>query len=502
MLTPQERAAMDKVVASPAAKKPGALDKVIGTAKAVVKSEIKGFKDFGSGVARMADNPVAAGQDLATPIVTQLPSVKAARSQAEAAAQQEQAARAALITKRNQVQAVGGDTSALNSVITNNTPAIPLSGTLNDAENKTRLQVAGDFAGTAADVLSAGQIGAEGNLASQVAKGAATGYGFDVSQNLKDGATGVGIAKPGMGTVIGAGVPLIQPAISAAGKGISSAVSKAKEVATAVPTPKELSVGSKAFNDTWDLVKPDIKPSAVGKATIEGRVIRKGILGTTTQIPKGKDVEIVRAAHEYISGVSDPTVAIEKLKGGIATEADTLRQGLKDSGAIWNRNDLKGALHEVEKPDLLVADKTLNGAYDLMKKRILGIAEKAPKTLDGLLDVRQELDKAVERQYPNLYSSPTLTPMKQAILDLRSAINQQIENQLPEGLAANGVHFRDSLRKQSLLFDAYKNASGKVGAIGDNALTRFGKKYPNAKKVIGYSAGAAGAGVIGNSILN
>ena len=117
----------------------------------------------------------------------------------------------------------------------------------------TNLQVAGQIGGTALDIATAGTYGKAtqglktGTLgkarlallgkgeavpffskqtAKEVGTGAAGGYAFDVSHNLQEGETGLDVAKPGLGTTIGAGIPLV-------GRGLP-ALKK-----TLTPTPKE-----------------------------------------------------------------------------------------------------------------------------------------------------------------------------------------------------------------------------------------------------------------------
>ncbi len=137
-------------------------------------------------------------------------------------------------------------------------------------------------------------------------------------------------------------------------------------------------------------------------------------------------------------------------------------------------------------------DKTLNVVLDKAKG--------ADKKLSGLLDVRQAFDKEVEKQYPNLYNSEAMTPIKQAVMATRRAINDLIEAKLPNGTTLDGVPFKASLKKQSLLYDAIENTASKSAKIGSNILTRAAKTkvgkavqyglegfgaYEGAKKLLG-----------------
>ncbi len=108
-------------------------------------------------------------------------------------------------------------------------------------DTRTPEQIVGDAAGVALDILSAGSYGKSSltsksfQLAPKVVKplttavkktvgdtlktigqttairsatGAGTGYAFDVSQNLQNGKTGLGALQPGIGTVVGATIPI------------------------------------------------------------------------------------------------------------------------------------------------------------------------------------------------------------------------------------------------------------------------------------------------------
>ncbi len=204
---------------------------------------------------------------------------------------------------------------------------------------------------------------------------------------------------------------------------------------------------------------------------------------------------MVKASAPLLDGVKSASEAVPKLQQGITDEATKLRAGLDQSNAIWNKNELKGAISAIEKPHLLSGD--LEKSFDKTMKVVFDQAGNANKKLSGLLDVRQNLDKIVAQQYPNLYNSDTMTAMKQAITQTRSAINDLIEKKLPQGTTADGTPFKESLKKQSLLYDAVDNAAlnaAKGEKVGTNVVTRAEqavKKHPIV------STAAAGAGIVG-----
>lgn len=150
------------------------------------------------------------------------------------------------------------------------------------ALTKTNGQVVGDFAGVLMDVLSAGSYGTvakgaqTGNLlaksssaaiktglATKVATGAATGYGYDVAQNLQSGKTGMDVVKPGYGTLFGGSLPLATSLVSALGKGILAKTTGAGEdvLQQALDNPDAVGKAIKEYAHT-----PEAQMSLVDKA--------------------------------------------------------------------------------------------------------------------------------------------------------------------------------------------------------------------------------------------
>ncbi len=133
---------------------------------------------------------------------------------------------------------------------------IVLSGSLNNEAKSFQLLSSADKASLAAkgiesakayDALStANKLKLIGiNTAKATAKGAALGYGVDVSQNLQQGKTGGQALTPGLGTVIGTAAPLV--------------IGGVKISATALMNPEN---GGRVVNS---LIKPLAKDFAYGK---------------------------------------------------------------------------------------------------------------------------------------------------------------------------------------------------------------------------------------------
>lgn len=328
--------------------------------------------------------------------------------------------------------------------------------------------------------------------------------------NVAGAASMAGAGPEAAETVAGKAGDALDATADAAKGAVNKVSSTVSDAADARAASKSVAADKAATDSTWKMVQPDLSKSEVIEGAKTGDVVEAGKTGKLTQVAQDRNADMVEAAKPFVANAKTPIEAIGNMQKGIADEAAKLRTGLENSNAIWNKNTLKGALNKLDKPDLITADPVLNRAYDLVTQRVMKAADGAPKSLDGLLDVRQELDAQVKRQFSNLYNSDTMTPMRTAVKQIRSAINDQIESQLPEGKTADGTGFKDSLKKQSLLYDAVDNTAAKVGKIGDatkgigHTVTKFAKAHPITTRVakgIAIGAGIGTGGALGAEVL-
>lgn len=191
---------------------------------------------------------------------------------------------------------------------------------------------------------------------------------------------------------------------------------------------------------------------------------------------------------------------IQAMKNAQIESAQKIRAGLEDSQAIWNKNDLKGAMNDVEKPITVKSDPTLNRVANGFKKAALNLASTADKNLPGLLDVRQGIDSLIDKEFPsNIYSKDT--PIGQYVRNFRQALNEEIASRLPDGTLPDGSTFKGELRRQSLLYDAIDNAAAngpKVGEAVNPTINRVkGALNTPTGKLIKRVAPYIGAGALG-----
>lgn len=260
---------------------------------------------------------------------------------------------------------------------------------------------------------------------------------------------------------------------------------------TVMGTPKD-------YNESaWETVKPKLNAKEMQEGIKSGDVVAEGKAGVPTQVPRGKTLEMLNTAEPYVKDAKNSIEATTNLKQGIADTATDLRDGLKGSTATWSRKNLVGALKKIDLPGLLTGDTGLNAAYENVMKFVLNIASKAPKTLDGLLDVKQALDRAADEEFPNMYSSERMAPAKRVILKARSAIDDQIVSQLPDGKTPSGVSYKDAMRKQTLLYDAMDNAAENTPKLGEPTqgiwykIGKFAKKHPTLTNIGKIATGGA-----------
>jgi len=303
---------------------------------------------------------------------------------------------------------------------------------------------------------AAANLSAVGNIASLIPVTTALGETFNLEKNIAKGAI-----EKGLKTV-----------------GIKTAEKIAPEV---------------------QMVMPKMSAKAVSKAVGEGRAEKTGILGKISIKPNKKDIRIGKA----ISGMVDPSKTITEnvglVKRALTSEAETLKNDVAIQNHPYTFKKLQSRINKIEKPVLISSDNTLNKAYDTVRKAAVDIAKKEGGTISGLLEARKKFDAFVERQFPNLYSSDKLTPMKSAIRDIRREMNDFIGESLPEG-----NKFKESLAKQADLYEAIDRMSANAQSeVGTNALQRFSARNPIisgiAKKGIGTLAGGEllkGAGIL------
>ncbi len=284
-------------------------------------------------------------------------------------------------------------------------------------------------------------------------------------------------------------------------------------IASAIPILKGVGIAknaaggavSKVLHGAEDAVlntvAPKLTPKAAAQALTTRGTVQKGLLRETQIAPDPfmqKVANTVKTTVPKFNPTKPILTNIAEVQKVTTKMAADLKKAVLASGAdkIYPKRELISRLRKLEKPDLIAADNTLNNVYDKLIKRVSNLADQKGGKVSNLLDLRQEFDQIVKRQYPNLYSSDTLTPLRAGVKAIRDEITEFTAQNLPD------VALKESLLTQHQLLTAIENMAEKAtkGAtkeIGTNVLSRFGDKHPVVKGLVktGTQAAIQGTGI-------
>jgi len=314
-------------------------------------------------------------------------------------------------------------------------------------------------------VLEGAVVGAE--------SGALSGFGQKAQE---EGSTALDAAKSAItGAVVGGTLGGVAGGIGA----------RMSEPAKAVAKEKKLT----------KLVMPELSKAEKATAVASGKATEKGILRSTEILPTNRERDMVNAVRDVVDTDDSIVNNVNRLREANRAEADALKQSVSQSKAIYNPNELKKALRSVEKPPMLIADAKQASLYKQAEDKFLQFAKEEGGTPSGLLEARKKFDNWIEDNIPKIWEEQGMRPLHRALRDMRTSANNFLAERLPD------VAFKDSLKKQSLIYEAIDNMSDKAAKdIGTNVVQRITKKYPNAKKV-GAALGTGAAGVAGGYLV-
>lgn len=392
---------------------------------------------------------------------------------------------------------------------------------LTDASNTI-----GDAVGGVGDAVSR-TLGGEINPLSGLIQGAgaaASGLG-NLTNNVLEHTPIVGGVVKGAEDLIGKGVGALantgvgQDVIqkyqefAQAHPELAGDIGGAFNIATALPVLKGFGLAKDAIKGgisgvlhggedaVLNAVSPKLSAKEAAKAVASRGTVQKGLLRETQIAPDPYMQKVAASVKGAVPkfDAGDLTKSISQSQAVVKSMATKLKQAVITGGAdrIYPKRQLISILRKLEKPDLIASDNTLNNVYDRLIKRVEGLADKNGGKVSNLLDLRQEFDGLVKRQYPNLYSSETMTPMRQAVRDIRDAITNFTADNLPEGTG-----LKESLLTQHHILTAIENmaekaTSGPQKVIGSNALTRLAGRHPIIKGLVksGTKAAVEGSGI-------
>jgi len=278
-------------------------------------------------------------------------------------------------------------------------------------------------------------------------------------------------------------------------------IGAAFDIATAVPTFRGLQVAKKYVSDPvsgavrgaaglstkgptgaiQDIISPKLSEKDLAEAVAKRGTENRGILKSTQVKADPRVVELAETVDRQVPGFRPGATMAENsnaVQGAITRLNTQLKADVKKygEGRIYSHKELASTLNKIEPPLLIASDTAMNNAYNRVKAKALEIAQKKGGKVENLLEARQEFDGFIKQQFPNLYSSDTLTPMRQAVRDIRKGMTDFTAKNLPDN-----VKLRETLRNESNLIEVLENMAPKVvEELGTTAPSRFINSIPGA----------------------
>lgn len=350
----------------------------------------------------------------------------------------------------------------------------------NPEYQKTAKQVYGEAVGVAAETLGWGKIGG-------VLKGAKT---VTAAQTALKSALSSGIigATTSAGKAMEENKSIGDITKSAIGGGVSSAI-----LGGAIGYGAGKLVGKIGKKEATKLVAKRLTDKGKVAAYKSGRATEAGLLKGEKILPTKKETELGKLAQEIgLKGNTKKDIA--NVNTTIEKEAKILKENLRNSGAIYNKNNVKGTLNKMK------GDKTIDlidsevGVYDKMIDKFNKMVDtKKNKGLDGLLELRQEFDQWAKSNNPNIFVNKRGGAYR-ALSSVRDSINGYINKKVGDDVV------KQSLNKQSSLYTILENISEKA-ALGATKL-KPGKLLTGTKKILPWAGGIAGLEALRRTIAN
>ena len=405
-------------------------------------------------------------------------------------------------------QNVMSDINNMNSTVETGTTGQKIGGAVLDVA-KTAGHLAGDVAGTAGGIIGS-------FITPLLPDSVKSGIG-DVAKYVSDKVNSIpgmtpDIAK-GLGDVFNTltlkggemGEPAIKGAVTnVASKGLETAGAGAEKVINAGSAigekiglaPKSIeatgaSASASALKDATDIVSPKMTAKDTADALAQGRGQGGGLFSKTKIAPDPMTIKTAEAVQGIVKKGVPASKNIANLRQSLTTEAENLKSQIQSVDHPYSFKELNAKLNGVETP-ISIKGTAFEKQIGAVKQAAMTIAKKEGGTVSSLLDARKGFDALVSKEYPNLYDSAS-APMKNAITSIRNAMNDFIEQNLPDNMS-----FKDSLTKQSMYYRAIDNIAEK--AVGDTKKTGIGKmleKHPILKEGLKYgTAGLIGGGIV------
>lgn len=241
-----------------------------------------------------------------------------------------------------------------------------------------------------------------------------------------------------------------------------------------------------------EAITPDLSKTKAAELIAKGgaKVERGTIFDAVSQKVTPRMKEIKDAIKPFYNKSATITENVNNIRSALSNEAENLKSLIAENDHPYTFNELQSKLKKVELPISFKNDATQAKTLRDITDAFMRISRENGGKISSLLDARKQFDALVEENFPNLYDKGRPTNTYYAVTRTRNAINDFIESQLPD------INYKNSLKKQSLYYDAIDSLSAKAGeelGTRSNVLTRKAKdivkKYPGVATGVGLTAG-------------
>lgn len=288
-----------------------------------------------------------------------------------------------------------------------------------------------------------------------------------------------------------AGAPgLAKPMQKVMGKVVDKTLSS-KIVQSAITKVGE-KLDQRAMAKTSELLKPMLSQNEKIAAVKKNRGVAPTLFGELDISPSAFEKEVATVAHPYIKQGAGHVDNVANLNRGIETEAEALKAQIAQKDPIFNRNEIRKQLMDMDIGPQVASDPVIAKNHELAVGKFLDFLENEKNNVSGALNARKKFDAWLLDEYPNLFSDQRLSPLKQSFKNIRNGVNEFISKKIPN------IAYKDSLRKQSLLYEARDNLAERAVKEGQSKIKQFTKNHPVATKV----GGAIAGGVVGSGVFS
>ena len=347
---------------------------------------------------------------------------------------------------------------------------------------KEQLASVGDMAAKGADIMFLGPIGQQLKPFQRATDKLQEVVALDT--NTKASTTGEKVGK---------GLSYAASLLIPSG-GAQKVATLAKEGAKDVASLAAKSVPNFSQDLVYQASTPKITQKVAVQAAKSGKVQPNTLLKSGEILLSPRQQQIKATVEPVLADVSDPIEAITKLSARITSLDEQATKLATDVNPIFNTNQLRSYLSKVKDENRLVfaSDPQAEKVYDAVIDAL--VSEVKQGNTKALFEARKSFDKlpAVQKL---LNSSPLGENLRrEAVLDVRRAANDYLQELLPEG-----DQFRVLLKEESLMFDAINNLATKYAkdALTKSKLRQAIDKVPFIRDILQgvLPAGAVSAGL-------